>query len=254
MTRQEVLEKYSKTVDITEEEFEELLYSLKLLDSNCMNNAQILCHGAGERGVANLHNILDDSGLKIKRDFEESNNWIGEGILSTNVFFNDEVNDVDVHSAFNYRYNYRDQNGNYHTIVTAIPLNIGDITLGKIVRFNESRNCVLDDVGIEAIPKEFILGVIEHGNNGEKFRMNPNFFMLSKENYKNAYNSVNEIFAKSEYGSAEEYYAVKKRVFKNAQRRREMGLVAQELPEYQLEAIVLNEMKESSQELTNKGR
>ena len=33
-----------------------------------------------------------------------------------------------------------------------------------------------------------------------------------------------------------------------------MGLVAQELPEYQLEAIVLNEMKESSQELTNKGR
>ena len=245
MKLQELLEKYSEPVDITSKEFEELLYSLKLVSDDSKKNAQILCHGAGPKGVKNLHNILNSSGLNIIRKDPDSNNYVPEGLLSTNVCFNSPIfNDVDVEPAFGYKYHSYDSNGNFCTIVSAVPLVIGDIPLGRVIQLSKYKNCVLDDLGIENLPKEFILGVLVNDGKSQvsKFTLNPNFFMLSKENYNNAYDAIKQIFKNSTYGNVEEYYSHITSRMKSISQRKKLGMSIPEvlyIEEYQKEALSL---------------
>lgn len=246
MTRQEVLEKYSGTVEITSKEFEELLHSLMLVSDNSKRNSQILCHGAGAKGIESLDEILNVSGLSIKRTDPDSNNYVAEGLLSTNVCFNSPTsNDVDVENAFGYKYGYSDPNGNFYTIVSAVPLAIGDITLGRIIKQSKDRNCVLDDLGIEKLPKEFILGVLVNDGKSRisKFTLNSNFFMLSRENYNKAYDSVKQILKNANYEDAEEYYSRINAMMKMVSIRKEAGLPVTEFmepKEYQKDALSLH--------------
>ena len=245
MTRQELLEKYSGTVDLTSKEFEELLHSLMLVSDDSKKNAQILCHGAGAKGIENLHEILNFSGLNIKRTGPRSNNYVAEGLLSTNVCFNDpNSNDIDVERAFDYKYGYSDSNGNFYTIVSAVPLVVGDIPLGRIIKKSKDKNCVLDDLGIENLPKEFILGVLVSDGKSRvsKFTLNPNFLMLSKENYNNAYDSVKQIFKNANYENVEEYYSRISAIMKTVSERKKIGLPVSDLMEtveYQKDALSL---------------
>ena len=148
---------------------------------NPAENAQILCHGAGERGVANLDTIINKEGIAIVRDFEESNNYVASGVLSTNVLNNNkDDNSIDTSEMISYKYNYCNDQGEFFTIVTAFPLNIGDFTLGRVISSDKTNNCVLDDLNIRNIPKEFILGIIKSDvNNNFKFKLNKHFFALN---------------------------------------------------------------------------
>ena len=255
MTKQEVASKFQFSKKITHEEFEEVLKGLGLIQADAEENAQILCHGAGKRGLDHLYNILNRNGLEIVRTAEDSNNYVASGVLSTNVLANDvSDNSVDAEKAFGYKYQKISEKDGYVTLISAIPQSIGDIALGKIYKgTSKTHNCVLDDLDIHNIPKEFILGVVRGDGVSEvqDFKMNTHFYALNEKNYQNAIESIKKIFANSTYGSKEEYYkSVEARMIYN-DRRVAVGLEPIDIPVYQLDAgvrqVILDYAKEQEE-------
>lgn len=248
-TYKELVDIYKEFTPITEEELSVLMVLLNLDKGDPKNNSQILCHGAGESGVKHLDDILNGGGLKIKRDNPDSNNYVDGGLLSTNVCMNDPVtNEINISATLGYKYHKVNEIDGYITIITAIPVRLKkgneNITLGRIIPASKTRNCVLDDLGIESIPKEFILGVLSGtGREGEqKFKINENFFALSEKNFDNAMDAINNIFSKSAIcGSAEEYYESIESAVRVCTVRENAGMPTDEiLTKYQLEAGKLN--------------
>ena len=215
MTKEEIFEKYKNSSSITEQEFTEILKGLGLMCENADENAQILCHGAGKDGVKHLDDIVNNSGIRIRNRQavmeEKSNDAANSGILSTNRLMNNtKDNTIDIHKAYQYGYGNA-ETGKVYTVVTAIPQVLGDFVLGKILPRGgevDRRACVLDDLGIGSIPKEFIVGVIvTDATTGEKeFQLNENFYALSQKNYDKAVDCVKGIYEKAKT-SQEEYYS-----------------------------------------------
>lgn len=167
---QNVLTKYRDFTKITNEEFEKLLETFGVISyTDTMDgktrryypheNGQVLCHGAGEKGRENLDSILNETGLKIANRGDDGNNYVASGVCSTNVICNDvETNQINYEKALHYKY-IGDENGNTITIISTIPQEIGNYYLGRVINNeNKEKSCVLDDLGMQNLPKEFILG------------------------------------------------------------------------------------------------
>lgn len=250
---QELLNKYSGFVPTSAEELEQILVELNLIKpEDSLQNAQILCHGAGESGIRNLDGILNHDGLRIKNRI--GNNYVAEGILSTNVCMNDENNNVNIDATHGYKYNYVNENGEFFTIVSAVPIKLEQIKDGKVDKMalgriihegSKTHNCILDDAEMETLPKEFILGVIKSSGEmgSEQFQINPNFFALNEQNFQNAIDSINNIFANSKFNSLGEYYDAINGSVKVAVQREKLGLPvpAGVVSKYRIDACKLNE-------------
>lgn len=196
MKVKDVKEKYAEFTNVKKEDFDELLKALQLVTDDKANNAQILCHGLGEKGHKNLNRILDETGLKIANR-GGPNDEVSRGLLSTNALANDKDNNVNSNYVIGYTANVRNEAGEYVTIISAIPTKMKDFILGRIIADgkNKEYNCVLDDLGIGDLPKEFILGIIKRkGETDIKFKLNNNFYKLSEKNFNNALDSIEKLF------------------------------------------------------------
>ncbi len=189
-----MIEEYKTT---THDKLFKLLKKLDLIDNNPNNNAQILCHGTGQRGYDHLDDILS-SGLEIKRSHEGANNYRSSGLLSTNSLQNDSQNNVSKDFA---SYKYTSVNdGCTYTIISVIPQNLDGILLGKIIPNNKDieKSCFLDYLNINKLPSEFILGCVKSDYNCTEdspifFKLNENFWALNENNVNKCKNALDLI-------------------------------------------------------------
>ena len=245
----ELTQKYKDFTPTTLAEFEQILVELNLLKpDDPSQNAQILCHGAGERGANNLNGILNESGLEIVRTHAGARNEVSSGVLSTNICANNaDNNTIDTDKTFNYAaYAAVNEQGESFTIVSAIPIKLDmtkhglnrKIALGRIIHEDsKTNNCVLDDLNIQAIPKQFILGVIKRNamnpDSLQEFKINENFFALSEQNFTQAFWTTMIMFAQSKHGSPEQYYDEIRAMIT-------MHKDLSNIPEYQVDAAILD--------------
>lgn len=255
---QELAQKYNDYTPITLAEFEQILTELNLLKLDApLQNAQILCHGAGERGANNLNSILNEKGLEIVRDHDGANNEVASGVLSTNICTNNPDNTINTSKTFGYAaYSSINEKGESFTIISAIPIKLDmtqnginqKIALGRIIhQDSKTNNCVLDDLNIQAIPKQFILGVMKRNpmkpESPQEFKLNENFFALSEQNFLQAFYATMIMFAQSKYGSYENYYDTMNAKIDNALDMDRLPLLLKNgmIGKYQVDANQLNQ-------------
>lgn len=226
---------------VNNQSFLELLIRLGLYKSDSSQNAQIMCHGPGERGIKGLDDILNN-GLFIKRPFKDSNNYLSSGVLSTNILINNPDNTINIDQILNYNYGTVDEQGNRYVVVTALPIEIRDIILGRIFEDSEYRKlgkqCVLDDLNIETMFPQFILGVIKIRPDKQiEFKLNKHFYALSKENENQAVENLKELFKSNGYSTPDEYYKQVKALKNVTDIQKARGLPAPPMPEFKNDIV-----------------
>ncbi len=229
---------------ITTEEFSDILKVLGLYnEEDNTSNAQILCHGPGKRGIKNLDNIITKDGLRIIRNFEDSNNYVASGVLSTNTLMNSETdNSIDIDGTLSYTYGFLDKDGNTYNIISAIPQKIQDIVLGRVMGDRKDGICcVLDELNIDRIPPQFILGVMRTNTISRKqeFLLNDNFYAISRENELSAVSFIQDLLKANNFASIDEYYKQIEDIMRANQEFRNRGLPCASLRKYKEDAYEL---------------
>ena len=223
--------------NIDNKSFSKLLNELGVIKENALENDQILCHGPGAQGIEHIDDILND-GLCIKREFKDSNNYVSAGLLSTNALMNSsEDNSVDIDKVLHYNYGQTDSKGDRYVVISAIPQKLQNILLGKIIEETEYRKlglqCVLDELGIEKLFPQFILGVVKVSSKGKtQFKLNNKFFALNKKNENLAVKNVLELFEKKGFKTIDDYYKSANDIVYLSEVRESRGLPAIPIPKY----------------------
>ena len=223
--------------NIDNKSFAKLLKTSGIIKEDSLENDQILCHAPGAYGIEHLNDILND-GLLIKRNFKDSNNYVSSGVLSTNVLMNSsEDNSVDIDKILHYDYGRTDTNGNRYVVVSSIPQKLQNILLGKIIEENEYRKrglqCVLDELEIEKLFPQFILGVVKISPKGStQFKLNNKFFAINKKNENLAVKNVLELFEKKGFKTVDDYYKFVDNIISISEVRVSKGLPPISIPKY----------------------
>lgn len=184
------------------EQFKCYLHKYGVVKNDSYQNAQILIHGVGQTGADNIEQIKSE-GLWLQYGRNDDKNG-RRGVLSTCYLCNDiQDNTVDWNILDNYYYGAgADQYGYGYNVIMAIPQQLGNYYLGRVLpdrkaAFNTNRhhqgnhkgyNCLLDDLGMQKIPAEFIIGLctVDRKNGEQSYLLNPAYYLASKENYEQA--------------------------------------------------------------------
>lgn len=184
------------------EQFKKFLHQYGIVKNDAYQNAQILVHGVGQTGANNIEQIKNE-GLWLQYGRNDNKNG-RRGVLSTCYLCNDlQDNTVDWSTLDNYYHGTGfDQYGYGYNVIMAIPQQLGNYYLGRVLpdqknTFNINRhhqgnhkgyNCLLDDLGMQKIPSEFIVGLcqIDRRSGKQNYLLNPTHYAVNQESCEQA--------------------------------------------------------------------